>query len=41
VALPLILLRVGRAHDATNDDVANGEGKPLSFRDCARWGFDA
>jgi hypothetical protein len=40
VALPLILSRVGRVHDATNGTAANGDDKPPSFRDWTRWDFD-
>jgi hypothetical protein len=40
VALPLILSHVGRAHDATNGDVAKNTDRPPSFRDWARWDFD-
>ena len=40
VSLPLILSRVGRAQNATKDDAANGNDKPASFRDWARWDFD-
>ena len=40
LALPLILSRVGRAHDPTNGDAAKGDDKPPSFRDWARRDFD-
>ena len=40
VSLPLILSRVARAQNATKDDAANGNDKPASFRDWARWDFD-
>ena len=40
VALPLILSRVGRAHNATNGDATKRDDKPAPFRDWARGDFD-
>jgi hypothetical protein len=40
VSLPLILSRVGRAHNATNGDATKRDDKPAPFRDWARGDFD-
>jgi hypothetical protein len=40
VSLPLILSRVGRAHNATDGDATKGDDKPVPFLDWARGDFD-